>query len=88
MIETMNEMSMTALRRDAYSLLDRVPEDKLAFLVEIMRGMDGLTPPGKAAGNSPAFHRLMALRRPIPDLDEEKELARWREEKFGHAGID
>ena len=84
----MREMTMTALRKDAYSLLDRMPEDKLAFLVDIMKGVEGLTPPKQAAGNSPAFHRLMALRRPIPDLDEAKELAQWREEKFGHAGTD
>ena len=38
----------------------------------------------RAAGNSQAFRRLMELRRPISDLDEEKELAEWREEKFGH----
>lgn len=84
----MREMTMTALRKDAYSLLDRMPEDKLAFLVDIMKGVEGLTPPKQAAGNSPAFRRLMALRRPIPDLDEAKELAQWREEKFGHAGTD
>ena len=79
---------MTMLRKDAYSLLERMPEDKLAFLVEIMKGIDGLTPPKQAAGNSPAFRRLMALRRPIPDLDEAQELARWREEKYGHACTD
>lgn len=84
----MSEMTMTALRRDAYSLLDRMPEDKLLFLVEIMKGIEGLTPPKKATENSPAFRRLMELRRPIPDLNEENELTQWREEKFGHAGVD
>ena len=81
-------MTMTALRRDAHSLLERMPEEKLAFLVEIMKEIDGTTPPQPVADNSPAFRRLMALRRPLPDLDEAKELARWREERFGHAGTD
>lgn len=78
---------MTALREDAYRLLERMPEDKLYFLVDIMRGIDNLVRE-KPTGNSPAFQRLMELRRPIPDLDEEKELASWREEKFGHARAD
>ncbi len=84
----MSERAMTSLRKDAYSLLDRMPEDKLLFLVQIMKGFDKLPPPKKSTGNSPAFLRLMELRRPIPDLDEEKELAQWREEKFGYAGTD
>ena len=33
---------MTALRRDTYRLLERMPEDRLYFLVEIMRGIDNL----------------------------------------------
>ena len=47
-----------------------------------MKEIDELTPPKQDAGNSPAFRLLMGLRRPIPDLDEAKELARWREEKY------
>ncbi len=30
-----------------------------------------------------AFERIEKLRRPIPDLDEKKELAEYREERFG-----
>ena len=81
----MNDTSVMELKKDAYSLLERIPAEKLIFLVEIMRGMDGLEAPKKVTENSPAFRRLMELRRPIPDLDEEKELAEWREEKFGYA---
>lgn len=84
----MSSAGMTALRQDAHSLLDRVPDDKLAPLMEIMRGLEGLGPKKKRGENSEAFKRLMELRRPIPDLDEEKELAEWREEKFGNAGAD
>lgn len=79
---------MIAMRQDAHSLLDRVPDDKLPFLVEIMYGIEGLTPQKKRGENSEAFKRLEQLRRPIPNLDDEKELAEWREEKFGYAGAD
>ena len=84
----MNTTGMTALRRDAYSLLERVPEDKLSALIDIMRGIEGLTPKKKRGENSEAFKRLQQLCRPVPDLDEKKELAEWREEKFGNAGAD
>ena len=30
------------LRQDAHELLDRVPEEKLIYLVQIMRGLKGL----------------------------------------------
>ena len=35
-----------------------------------------------------AFQRLEALIKPIQGLDEKKELAEWREEKFGYADPD
>ena len=38
MEETAEEMS----RRKSHELLDRVPEEKLIYLVQIMRGMKGL----------------------------------------------
>ena len=84
----MNSAGMTALRQDAYSLLERAPEDKLAALVEIMRGLEELAPKTRREENSEAFKRLEELCRPIPGLDEEKELAEWREEKFGNADAD
>ena len=79
---------MTALREDAYAMLDRIPEDKLHFLIDIMRGIEGLYPRKKNSENSQSFQKLMKLCRPIPDLDEDEELASWRKEKFGYADID
>lgn len=34
---------MTAIRREAIELLERVPEDKLTFVVQILNSIDGLT---------------------------------------------
>ena len=82
----MNNAGMAALRQDAYSLLERVPDDKLPFLVDIMRGIEGLAPKKKRGENSEAFKRLQEIVEsipPMPDFDAEKELAEWREEKFG-----
>lgn len=33
---------MTAIRREAIEMLERVPEDKLTFVIQIMRGVNGL----------------------------------------------
>ena len=33
---------MTATRREAIELLERVPEDKLTFVVQILNSIDGL----------------------------------------------
>ena len=49
---------MTALRKDAMDLLEKVPEDK-------------------------AFEELERLRKKVPELDYNKELENYREEKYG-----
>lgn len=33
---------MTAIRREAMEMLEKVPEDKLTFVIQIMRGVNGL----------------------------------------------
>ena len=33
---------MTAIRQEAMEMLERVPEDKLSFVIQIMRGVNGL----------------------------------------------
>lgn len=32
---------MTAIRKEAIEVLERVPEDKLSFVIQIMRGVNG-----------------------------------------------
>ena len=79
---------MTALRQDAYTLLERMPENKLYFLVDIMRGIENLYEREESRENSPAFRKLISLCHPIANVDEKAELASWREERFGYAGAD
>ena len=81
---------MTRMLKDAHDLLNRVPEDKLPFLVEIMKGINGLYPDDEEPEVSEeermaAFETLERMRKSIPHLDYNKELASWREEKFGYA---
>lgn len=33
---------MTAIRKEAFEMLERIPEDKLTFVIQIMRGVNGL----------------------------------------------
>lgn len=33
---------MTTIRREAIELLERIPENKLSFVIQIMRGVNGL----------------------------------------------
>ena len=33
---------MTAIRKEAIELLEKIPEDKLSFVIQIMRGVNGL----------------------------------------------
>ncbi|MBQ9991143.1 MAG: hypothetical protein IJP31_09430 [Lachnospiraceae bacterium] len=33
---------MTAIRKEAIEMLERMPEDKLSFVIQIMRGVNGL----------------------------------------------
>lgn len=33
---------MTAIRQEAMQMLEKVPEDKLSFVIQIMQGVNGL----------------------------------------------
>lgn len=75
---------MTSLRRDAYSLLEQIPEDKLTFVIQIMQGVNGLYQDDRKERED-AFARLERMRRKNDNLDYDAELASYREEKYGSA---
>lgn len=77
---------MTNLRKDAYDLLEKIPEDKLIFIIQIMQGIDGLSREGEKERED-AFNRLEMMRRKSDNLDYDKELAAYREEKYGYTDI-
>lgn len=78
---------MTALRKDAMDLLERMPEDKLYFIIQIMEGVNGLYGTEPERVREQAFEQLEKLRRKAPQIDYERELETYREEKYGTANI-
>lgn len=73
---------MTAIRQEAIELLERVPEDKLTFIIQIMRGVNGLYADTNSERKE-AFAKLEQLRRKGTAIDDDAELASYREEKYG-----
>ena len=79
---------MTSMQKDAVALIQELPEEQISALLVIMRALSHEARQNRQTVRHRAFQELEQLRRPIPDLDEKKELAAWREEKFGYAGAD
>lgn len=73
---------MTALRQSAIMELEKIPEDKLGFIIQIMQGVNGLYADTKSERKE-AFTRLEQLRRKGTVTEEDAELASYREEKYG-----
>lgn len=73
---------MTAIRKEAIELLERVPEDKLGFIIQIIQGVNGLYTDTNSERKE-AFARLEQLRRKGTVTDDDAELASYREEKYG-----
>lgn len=55
---------MTALRKSAMMELEKIPEDKLSFVIQIMQGVNGLYNDNKTERKE-AFFRLEQLRKKV-----------------------
>lgn len=73
---------MTTLRQSAIKELEKLPEDKLIFIIQIMQGVNGLYTDTKSERKE-AFEKLEQLRRKGTVADDKAELASYREEKYG-----
>lgn len=75
---------MTALRQSAIMELEKIPEDKLSFVIQIMQGINGLYNDPKAEKKR-AFARIEELKKKRKDvvIDYDAELASYRETKYG-----
>lgn len=69
---------MTALRQSAMMELEKIPEDKLSFVIQIMQGVNDSNKERKEA-----FARLEQLRKKGTVTDDDTELASYREDKYG-----
>lgn len=73
---------MTALRQRAIRELEKIPEDKISLILQIMQGVNGLYNDNQSEREE-AFARLEQLRRKGTVTDYDTELASYREEKYG-----
>ncbi len=73
---------MTALRQSAIMELEKIPEDKLSFVIQIMQGVNGLYNDTNKERKE-AFARLEQLRKKGTVADDKEELASYREDKYG-----
>lgn len=73
---------MTALRQSAIRELEKLPEDKISLILQIMQGVNGLYNNDQSEKKE-AFARLEQLRRKGTVTDDDLELASYREEKYG-----
>jgi hypothetical protein len=74
---------MTALRQTAFTELEKIPEDKLSFVIKIMQGVNGLySNAGKE--KEEAFTKMEQIRRKGTVTDYDSELASYREDKYGN----
>lgn len=53
---------MTAIRQEAIELLEKVPEDKLIFIIQIMQGVNGLYNNNQSEKKE-AFAKLESLKK-------------------------
>lgn len=73
---------MTALRQSAIRELEKLPEDKVSFILQIMQGVNSLYNDNQSERKE-AFMRLEQLRKKGTVTDYDTELASYREEKYG-----
>lgn len=73
---------MTALRQSAIKELEKLPEDKLSLVLQILQDVNGLYNDDQSERKE-AFERLEQLRRKGTVMDYDAELAAYREAKYG-----
>lgn len=73
---------MTALRQIAIRELEKLPEDKISFILQIMQGVNGLYY-DEQLERKEAFVKLEQLRKKGTVTDYDAELASYREDKYG-----
>lgn len=69
---------MTAIRQEAIELLEKVPEDKLIFIIQIMQEVNGLYNNNQSEKKE-AFEKLESLKKKGTITDYDAELVSYRE---------
>lgn len=72
---------MTALKQTAMKELEKLPDDKVNFILQIMQGVNGLYNDNQSEREE-AFERLEQLRKKGTVANYDAELASYRAEKY------
>ena len=72
---------MTALKQTAMKELEKLPDDKVNFILQIMQGVNGLYNDNQSEREG-AFERLEQLRKKGTVANSDAELASYRAEKY------
>ena len=72
----------SSLSKELRSELEKLPEDKVSFVLQIMRDVNGLYN-NDFSDRKEAYARLEQLRKKGTVIDYDAELASYRDEKYG-----
>lgn len=78
---------MTEVKEKAIELINELADDKVIYVIQILQSLKGLYGQADSTKSSNidkanAFETLEKLRKKIPELDYDKELAESREERY------
>ena len=75
---------MTSLRQDAVNLINKIPEKKLFYLIQIIKGIDGLFNVDELDSEriEKSFTYIESMRREMPEIDYDKELKDYRKNRY------
>lgn len=76
------KVSLMSTKEMAYSIFSRLTDEQLEGFVAMFRELIPVANDDRQAREE-AFEKMQALRRPISDLDEKKELEEYRTERYG-----
>jgi hypothetical protein len=74
---------MSPLKETAIRLIQDMPDEKIGFVLYIIKGLRDEAS-GSSEAKRAAYQDLLKLRRSMPDLDYDKELAEYRTERYAN----
>lgn len=81
---------MTVIQEQAVEIIRNMPDEKIYYVINILKGIDGLYPDKEEYGiekSQAAYENLQRFRKPgITDRDYKAELAKAWKEKYKGAG--
>lgn len=80
---------MSGQRRNAITLLEQIPEEKVSFVLQILQGIQEVDSTARINEKEEAYNRLESMRKKADlGLDYESELAEYRNVRYGYESAD